>query len=368
MSGSMSAPMNLNSQEFMLRDRVISALNSSLSISQVLEATRAPLLELAPSDTMALCLMRTTPVLDFQWLVPGPPIPLLEEYAALSDHDFVRAPIFARPNMVLRDAEMLPRKEYEHSLLYQRSRELKPSLEHVMAILLPLGPDFFGALALYRTRRRAYPSRCATVLGSLTPHLVNAVRNCTAVQAMTTGAHLLEELHGRPDTAYLIVESSSREVRRSAHATVLLERWFAPSERHASGLPFPLKERLETLVRLDADSRLEKNVWVSLQADGYRTVRFVELPAGEGPRQWALLMNEIPMSIPLPIDMRRKLTAREAEVAKYQLRNWTNEQIASELRIAVLTVDTHARNIRDKLGIDGRADLIYQAARLNKPV
>ncbi|RKG86425.1 helix-turn-helix transcriptional regulator [Corallococcus terminator] len=364
----MSGSLKLTTHEHMLRDSVITALNSSLSFPQVLEATRAPLLELAPSDSLALCLMRTTPVLDFQWLVPGYSIPLLEQYASVSDHDFVRAPIFAQPNVVLRDDEMLPRKEYEHSLLYQRSRELGLGLDHVMAVLLPIRPDFLGAFALYRTRRRSYSSRCAAVLSSITAHLVNAVRNCSDVQAMTTGAHLLEELHSGSDTAYLVVEPSARLVKRSRHATVLLERWFAPSDRHSSGLPLPLKERLDALVRMDADARLDKNVWVSLQADGYRTVRFIELPASEGPRQWALLMNEIPMSIPLPVDMRSKLTAREAEVAMYMLRNWNHEQIADELVIAVGTVDTHVRHIRDKLGIDSRADLLYQAARLNKPV
>ncbi|WP_167509474.1 response regulator transcription factor [Corallococcus llansteffanensis] len=360
--------MNLNTHEHMLRDKVILALNSSLSFPQVLEAARAPLLELAPSDSVALCLMRTTPVLDFQWLVPGHPIPLLEQYASVSDHDFVRAPIFARPNEVILDEEMLPRREYEHSLLYQRSRELGLGLEHVMAVLLPIRPDFLGALALYRTRRRAFSSRCATVLSSLTQHLVNAVRNCADLQTMTTGSHLLEELHGRPGTAYVVVELPSREVLRSKHAAVLLERWFAPSDLHASGLPLPLKERLDALVRMDADSRLEKNVWFSQQPEGYRTVRFIELPAGEGPRQWALVMNELPMSIPLPVDMRRKLTRREADIAKYLLRSWSSEQIASELVIAVDTVDTHVRNIREKLGIDSRMDLLYLAARFNKPV
>ncbi|RYZ40307.1 MAG: LuxR family transcriptional regulator [Myxococcaceae bacterium] len=360
--------MNLTTHEHMLRDRVITALNSSLSFPQVLEATRAPLLEFAPSDSLALCLMRTTPVLDFQWLVPGYSIPLLEHYASVSDHDFVRAPIFARPNVVLRDEEMLPRREYEHSLLYQRSRELGLGLEHVMAVLLPIRPDFLGAFALYRTERRAFSAQCAAVLSSITPHLVNAVRNCSDVQAMTTGAHLLEELHNRSDTAYLVVDPSSREVMRSPHAAVLLERWFKPSERHSSGLPLPLKERLDALVGMNADARLEKNVWVSLQADAYRTVRFIELPTREGPRQWALVMNEIPMSIPLPVDMRSKLTPREAETAKYLLRNWNHEQIADELDISLGTVDAHVRSIRNKLGVDGRADLIYQATRLNKPV
>ncbi|MDC0707416.1 helix-turn-helix transcriptional regulator [Stigmatella sp. ncwal1] len=364
----MSSPLTLNTHELMLRDRVIATLNSSLSLPQVLEATQAPLLELTPADSVALCLMRITPSLDFQWLVPGPRFRLLDEYADLSDHDFARPPIFAQPNVVLRDSEMLSRREYEHSLIYQRSRELDLSLEHIMAVLVPVRPDFLGALALYRTRRRSFSSRCAAVLSSLTAHLMNAVRNCSDVQAFTTGAHLLEDLYRRPDTAFLVVEPPHREVLRSPHAAVLLDRWFAPSDLHSSGLPLPLKERLDTLVRLDPDSRLEQNVWVSLQADGYRTVRFVELPAPEGPRQWALLMNEIPISIPLPAEMKRKLTPREVTIAMYLLRNWSDKQIADELDITLLTLKTHSRNIRNKLGIDGRADFIYQAARLNKPV
>jgi len=364
----MSRPMNFNTHELMLRDRVISALNSSLSFPQVLEATREPLLELAQADSAALCLMRVTPSLDFQWVVPGPRIPLLDKYAGVSDHDFVRGPIFARPNVVLRDQEMLSREEYEHSPLYQLSRELGMGLEHVMAVLLPIRPDFLGAFALYRTRRRSFPSRSATVLSSLTAHLVNSVRNCSDVQALSTGACLLEELYSRPDSGFLIVEPPSRVVLRSRRATGLLEKWFAPSDFDSSGLPECFRTQLNALVHMCADSRLGKNVWVSLHIDAYRVVRFVELPAPEGPRQWALVMNELPMSIPLPVEMRRKLTPREADIARLLLRNQSNARIANELSLSCLTVKTHVRNLFNKLGVDDRADFLYQAAHLNKPV
>jgi ATP/maltotriose-dependent transcriptional regulator MalT len=50
------------------------------------------------------------------------------------------------------------------------------------------------------------------------------------------------------------------------------------------------------------------------------------------------------------------------------LRNLTNEQIAGELKLSFHTVKTHVRNLLARLGVDGRADLLYQAARLNKPV
>lgn len=364
----MFSPMDFNTRELVLRDQVICALNSSLSFPQVLEATRAPLLELVEADSAALCLMRVMPTLEFQWHVPGHRIPLLDEYAGVSDHDFVRGPIFARPNVVIRDEEMLSREEYEHSLLYQRSRELGMGLDRVMAVLLPIGPDYFGAFAVYRTSDRAFPSRSATALTSLNAHLVNSVRNCSAAQALTTGTRLLDELYSHPDTGYLIVEPPSRVVLRSKRAARLLEKWFAPSDFDASGLPEVLRTRLNALVHMDADARLGKNVWVTLRFDAYRVVRFIELPAPEGPRQWALVMNELPMSIPLPVDMRRKLTPREVDVARHILRNQTNEQIAEELSLSCETVKTHVRNIFKKLGVDDRADFLYQASHLSKPV
>ena len=328
----MFSAMNLNADELLLRDRAITALNSSLSLPQALEAVRPHLLELAQADSMALCLMEITHSLHFQWLVPGHRIPILEEYASLVEHDFFRAPIFARPQRVIRDSELLSRREYERTLICQRSRELEPRIEHIMAVLLPIRPGFFGALALYRNRPRAYSSQNAAVRASLTAHWMNTVRNCSDVQNVAIGTHLIEELYRSSDAAILIVEPPHRQVQRSSHATVLLERWFpTPSDLHSSGLPLPLKERLDALVRMAPDERLDKNVWVSLHADGYRTVRFIELPAPEGPRKWALLMHELPISIPLPAEMKRNLTPRQVTIATYLLRNWTEKQIAGEL-------------------------------------
>ncbi|WP_171448347.1 helix-turn-helix transcriptional regulator [Corallococcus carmarthensis] len=363
----MFSPMDFTTQELVLRDSVIASLNSSQSLHQVLETTRAPLLEFVQADAVALCLMHVEPF-DFQWLVPGPRVPILDGYAELAQHDFLRAPILARPNVPIRDTQLLSRDEYERTLIYQRSRELDPCLEHIMAVLLPIRPGFVGALAFYRNLRRPFTSQSATALSSLNTHLMNTVRNCGDIQTTATGAHLLEQLYRRPDTAFVVVEPPHREVLRSPHAAFLLERWFAPSDIHASGLPLPLKERLDALVAMTPDARLDKTLWVSLHADGYRLVRFIELPALEGPRKWALLLHEIPISIPLPEEMKRKLTSRQVTIAMCLLRNWTNEQIAGELGLSLHTVKTHVRDLFDRLGIDGRADLLYQAARLNKPV
>ncbi|NOJ78784.1 helix-turn-helix transcriptional regulator [Myxococcus xanthus] len=367
-AGRKLASMNLSSHEFLLRDKVIAALNSTLSLPQALESAREPLLELTPADYVGLCLIHLGPIVEFQWLVPGYRLALLDEYSKWVDSDFVRAPIFAQPNVVLRDSEMITRKDLERSALYQRSKELDLSLEHVMAVLLPVHPQLLGAFTLYRDRRLAFSEKDAAFLTSLTPHLLNAVRNCRDMQTASTGSRLLEELYSRPDAAYVVVAPPSHEVLRSRQAATLLERWFRPSDLHSSGIPLVLMERLEALTRMTPDAQLQNNLWVSLHGDSYRVVRFVELPETEGPRQWALILNEIPLSIPLPETMRMQLTARQVDIARGMLHNWSNEQIASELGLSEDTVKTHVRDIFRRLQVDNRTDFLYQAAHLNKPV
>ena len=361
--------MNFNTRELLVRDDVIAALNSSLSLPKVLEAARASMLEFVQADAMALCLMHVEPFpFDFQWLVPGSPIRLLAEYAELARHDFLRDPIMDRPNVPVRDTQLKTREQYERTHIYQRSLELDLPLEHIMAVLLPIQEGLVGALAFYRHEPSPFASRSTTAVTSLNAHLMNTVRNCHDVQGLMAGAQLMDELHNGPDSAYLVVEPHVREVYRSKHAAALLARWFSASDLHSSGIPRVLQERLEALVGMNADARLGKTRWVLNHPDGNRICRFIELPLADGARRWALVLEERPHSIPLPSEMERRLTPRQVVIAKLLLRNRTNEQITEELGGKLLTVKTHVRDIFDRLGIDSRADLIYQAARLNKPV
>ncbi|RKH70245.1 DNA-binding response regulator [Corallococcus interemptor] len=359
--------MNFNTRELLVRDDVIAALNSSLSLPQVLEAARASLLEFVQADAMALCLMHVEPF-DFQWLVPGSPISILDEYAVHAEHDFLRPAIIARPNVVIRDTQLLTRPQFERTRIYQRSLELDLPLEHIMAVQLPIRSGLVGALAFYRHEPHPFTSRSTTAVASLNAHLMNTVRNCHDVQGLMAGAHLMDELHHGPGSAYLVVEPHVREVYRSKHAAALLARWFSPSDLHSSGLPRVLQEQLEALVAMDADNRLGKTLWVFNHPEASRTCRFIELPMADGARRWALVLNELPRSIPLPREMERQLTPRQVTIARLLLRNRTNEQIAEELGRKLLTVKTHVRDIFDRLGIDSRADLLFQAARLNRPV
>ena len=56
------------------------------------------------------------------------------------------------------------------------------------------------------------------------------------------------------------------------------------------------------------------------------------------------------------------LTPRELEVAVLIGRGYTNRRIAEALVIAERTAETHARNIREKLGLSTRAQIAAWAA------
>lgn len=57
------------------------------------------------------------------------------------------------------------------------------------------------------------------------------------------------------------------------------------------------------------------------------------------------------------------LTVREVEIVKLLLRGYTNQKIANQLNISIHTVQTHRKNIKSKLQLEGASDLIAFANR-----
>lgn len=56
--------------------------------------------------------------------------------------------------------------------------------------------------------------------------------------------------------------------------------------------------------------------------------------------------------------MIQEITPREREIMRLLVNGKTNQQIAEELSISIYTVQTHRKNIKSKLQVEGVADLI----------
>ena len=57
------------------------------------------------------------------------------------------------------------------------------------------------------------------------------------------------------------------------------------------------------------------------------------------------------------------MPAREREVLQLAAEGSANKEIAARLNVSVLTVETHRKNIAEKLNLHGPAELILYAVR-----
>jgi DNA-binding NarL/FixJ family response regulator len=62
--------------------------------------------------------------------------------------------------------------------------------------------------------------------------------------------------------------------------------------------------------------------------------------------------------------MTQKLTKREKDIVNLIAQGKSNKEIADALFLSELTVKTHRKNIKDKLGAKGKAELIFKSIRL----
>lgn len=339
------------------------ALGSSLDIGVVLARAYPALLRLVHADAAALGVSPPNQASGFEWLVADLPKAFFADYGELAQHDFVRDAVIKRPNVVLRDGDMLPRRELEASVMYRHARETGAPLEQVMAVMLHVDDAWQSGLAVYRDRRRPFLARERAALQEATPALANAVRNCRLFGAASSWESATRALLEDGGAAAVLVTSSGLETGRSPRAAALVERWFAPHERRPGRLPAPLADALAR-----ATPTPVRMTWTRSGDEATLNVSFLPLPPqATGEASWVLLFREISATLPLPPAWGSRLTAREREVCEAVLRGWDNRAVAAELGCAEDTVKRHVLNIFDKLGVPSRAALIARAASLRSP-
>jgi DNA-binding CsgD family transcriptional regulator len=330
------------------------ALGSSLDLQLVLERAYPPLLRLVQADYGALGVARAGAPGDFAWIVAELPRAFFDAYAEMAPHDFVRAAVAGRPNVVLRDQDMLPRRALETNMMYRRAREVGAPLEQVMAVMLQADRQGTSGLSVYRDRPRPFSERELHALEQVAPAIGQAVRNCELFRGAAAWAATLEAWLGSRDAAVVLVAPPAAEVARSQRAAALIERWFRPHERRPGGLPGALAVALA-----GTPPERPPPAWTRHAADGTLIVSFLPLPTGgPGSARWALLMEERPHAAALPASWRARLTPREQEVCAAVVRGWDNRCIAGELGCAEATVKRHLQRAFDKLGVPSRTALV----------
>ena len=337
--------------------QLLEALGSSLDIRVVLQAAYPLLTRLVPADYGALGVSASGEPEDFQWSVAELPDAFFAAYPEMAAHDFVRNAVAERPNVVLRDEEMVSRRELETNPMYQRAREVGAPLEQVMAVMLHVDDRWQGGLSLYRARRRPFSCGERALLQQVTPALANAVRNCHLFGAAADWKSALDTLIESHAVSILLVGRDGKEVARTTDVTRLLNQWFSPHERRGAHLPTPLASSFEAAVSSGASV-----TWRKRGSSLMLEVTFVPLTGHAGRARWMLRFEERSSSLALPPSWRALLTMREQQIAGAVLQGWDNRLIAMELSCAEATVKKHLQHIFIKLGIESRAGLMARAA------
>jgi DNA-binding CsgD family transcriptional regulator len=244
--------------------------------------------------------------------------------------------------------------------MYVRAREVGAPLEQVMAVMLHVDRRWQSGLAVYRDRRRPFRAREQLALQEAMPALANAVRNCQLFGAASSWEAALGALLDDRRAAALLVEAPATELARTPRAAALIERWFAPHERRAGGLPAPLAA---LVARASAPGAGTAATWSRRGDEASLTVSLLPLPGG-GPERarWLLLLEQRLHAVALPPDWGARLTPAERQVCAAVLRGWDNRLVAGHLGCAEATVKKHLQSVFDKLGIPSRAALIARAA------
>jgi DNA-binding CsgD family transcriptional regulator len=337
--------------------QLLEALGSSLDIRVVLKAAYPLLTRLVPADYGALGVSPSGQPEDFQWSVAELPEAFFAAYPEMAAHDFVRSSVAREPNVVLRDQEMVSRRELEQNPMYRRAREVGAPLEQVMAVMLHIDDRWQSGLSLYRDRRRPFSRKERALLQQVTPALANAVRNCHLFGIAADWQGALDSLIESPAISILLVAHDGREVARSAGVTRLLDRWFTPHERRGGRLPAPLADFCEAAL-----AGAGPITWRKPASDMTLEVTCIKLTGHSGRARWMLRFEERADSLSVPRSWRLLLTSREQQVTDAVLRGWDNRLIAAELGCAEATVKKHLQGIFAKLGLASRAALIARAA------
>lgn len=338
--------------------QLFEALGASLDIRVVLKAAYPLLTRLVPADYGALGVSASGRPEDFQWTVAELPEAFFAAYPEMAGHDFVRSAVAERPNVVLRDEEMVSRRDLETNPMYRRAREVGAPLEQVMAVMLHVDDRWQSGLSLYRERRKPFSCDERALLQQVTPALANAVRNCHLFGAATDWKSALDTLLESDAASILLLACDGREVGRSAGVHSLLSRWFNPHELRGAHLPTPLASGFETAVAGGPPIS-----WQRRAGDTTLEVTLVALAGHSGRARWMLRFEERSGSLRLPPSWQRVLTTREQQVAAAVLRGWDNRLIAAELGCAEGTVKRHLQSIFTKLGLESRAALMARAAQ-----
>jgi DNA-binding CsgD family transcriptional regulator len=345
-----SGGVELKPQEYALMLQLGEAFHSSLDLRVAIGRAVPLLQQLVNVDHMALAVSRPGTLYDYEWFHVSLPDGFLGNYAAFADQDFVRHAVAAQPNRVLRDHEMITRRELQRHVVYAHARDAGAKLEQVMAVMLNHGRDWSSGLSLYRSRRVPFSDREAAMLQLVVPQIKDAVCNARQYAALRREAWLEPALLAI-GLAAVLLNGSGREVARVGRASELIQQYF-PASR-GSAVPEVLADHVRRFVSSRVPNKTPAE-WIQEGPVSCLHVAFVPIPEQA---LWALVFR----TRGIPPELAARLSPRLLEIASCMVRGMSNERIALRYNRSLATIKQQASEVCARLEVRGRKGLLEMA-------
>ncbi|WP_141331990.1 LuxR C-terminal-related transcriptional regulator [Myxococcus sp. AB025B] len=353
-------PGSMQGEQVLLE--VMTALSSSLDLKEAFSESHRILSRVLAADFGGLCVSNPGAPGQYDWpMVQDMPQVFFDRYPEISDECFVSSAVIRRPNTVLRDTEMLSRRQRHDSAMYAYCREMHMPVERVLSVLMDMGLGWHSGFTLYRETRRAFTEKERAFLQRLTPILARTVRNCRMLEDLAHQGDLLEQLFRHTGLDSIVLSPPTTELMRTPRSTALLHRWFPDAPCGRFGLPQVLLDALEGLRRSGPQQLSGQDVLTFRRPGSSLKVTFLRLPGQSGRMPWALILQEVRHGAQAPAEWRKRLTPREMDVVERVLNGWDNQTIADDLDSSLNTLKTHLKRVYAKLAVPSRAKLILLA-------
>ena len=350
--------------------QLLEALIHAQTLPELVRTTERILTRLTSADCMALCASRMGLPNQEDWLVANMPDVYFAHYQDWKQNDVIRDANVKNPNRVMRDGEIIGRKELTSSFIYRIGHEMRVPLEQVMSVYLTdTDWEGNGGFSAYRLKPRPFSDYERNILQYIAPHLASAIKRCQMFMERELTGRLLEIQTAAQKTASLVLTTRCEVVKSVGPISHLKDKWFSDIDCGPSGLPPPLVEKLNTAMLKASFLDTGAGDW-SMEGDRETLrVTFFQLPREGAHPYWQLRFQEV--THPWLVIWLKHLTAKEVEIANLLAQGLSDKEIAKKtLNIregkpnSPETVKKHLRHICEKLGRYGildRADFMAKA-------
>ncbi|RJO66115.1 MAG: DNA-binding response regulator [Myxococcales bacterium] len=253
----------------------------------------------------------------------------------------------------------------ERHVWFDRTMRETWGVGDALAVVVIREEDLFAGFSVFRKADSPlFTEADLHVFAAIVPIMQTTIRLCLKQKEDELVVANAVQLLDSDESVYILFDSRLRLIHLPQAARELLDRFF-PEEK-SRRLPEFIQQWLESAVAPTQSLRFGEGPWVlaTKGKDGRLVLTAGITPGPQGEATLLLGLKQEARSKPFAALKKYNLSDREIETLEYLPLGYTNRQIASAMGLKEITIKKHLQSIGEKLGANGRTEILYQAMRL----